>query len=120
VRARDPGDAPARREDGSFQALNFVASVSNVKIMESDPDAVPIRDELFTVLPEITDGRMTIPTGPGGGHGAQREGGARALVGGLSRHGPRPRRVSSRRCRWRDSSSGGGVVTHTDTGPSAP
>jgi L-alanine-DL-glutamate epimerase-like enolase superfamily enzyme len=45
----------------------FVASVSNVKIMESDPDAVPIRDELFTVLPEIKDGQMTIPTGPGWG-----------------------------------------------------
>ena len=30
----------------SFQALNFVASVSNVKIMESDPDAAPIRDDL--------------------------------------------------------------------------
>ena len=51
----------------SFQALNFVASVSNVKIMESDPDAVPIRDELFTVLPEIKDGQMTIPTQPGWG-----------------------------------------------------
>ena len=51
----------------SFQALNFVASVSNVKIMESDPDAVPIRDELFTVLPEIVDGQMTIPTQPGWG-----------------------------------------------------
>jgi len=51
----------------SFQALNFVASVSNVKIMESDPDAVPLRDELFTVLPEIEDGQMTIPTRPGWG-----------------------------------------------------
>jgi L-alanine-DL-glutamate epimerase-like enolase superfamily enzyme len=51
----------------SFQALNFVASVSNVKIMESDPDAVPLRDELFTVLPEIKDGQMTIPTRPGWG-----------------------------------------------------
>jgi L-alanine-DL-glutamate epimerase-like enolase superfamily enzyme len=51
----------------TFQALNFVASVSNVKIMESDPDAVPLRDELFTVLPEIKDGWMTIPAGPGWG-----------------------------------------------------
>jgi L-alanine-DL-glutamate epimerase-like enolase superfamily enzyme len=51
----------------SFQALNFVASVSNVKIMESDPDAVPLRDELFTVLPEIKDGQMTIPIRPGWG-----------------------------------------------------
>jgi L-alanine-DL-glutamate epimerase-like enolase superfamily enzyme len=38
-----------------------------VKIMESDPDAVPIRDELFTVLPEIKDGQMTIPMRPGWG-----------------------------------------------------
>jgi L-alanine-DL-glutamate epimerase-like enolase superfamily enzyme len=51
----------------SFQALNFVASISNVKIMESDPDAVPIRDELFTVLPEITNGQMAIPQRPGWG-----------------------------------------------------
>jgi len=35
--------------------------------MESDPDAVPLRDELFTVLPEIVNGQMTIPTGPGWG-----------------------------------------------------
>ena len=51
----------------TFQALNLVASVSNVKIMESDPDATPIRDELFTVLPEIKDGQMTIPTRAGWG-----------------------------------------------------
>src|SRR5207247_10674908 len=49
----------------SFQALNFVASVSNVKIMDSDPDAAPLRDEPFTVLPEIKAGQMTIPMGPG-------------------------------------------------------
>ncbi len=41
--------------NSTFQSLNLVASVSNVKIMEGDPDAVPIRDELFTALPEITD-----------------------------------------------------------------
>ena len=35
--------------------------------VESDPDAVPIRDELFTVLPEIKDGQMTTPTEPGWG-----------------------------------------------------
>jgi galactonate dehydratase len=49
----------------SFQALNFVTSVSDSKIMESDPDPVPIRDELFTVLPEIKDGQTTVPTHPG-------------------------------------------------------
>ena len=51
----------------TFQSLNLCASVSNVKIMESDPDAVPIRDELFTELPEIVGGQMTIPTRPGWG-----------------------------------------------------
>jgi L-alanine-DL-glutamate epimerase-like enolase superfamily enzyme len=35
--------------------------------MESDPDAVPLRDELFTALPEIKDGHMKIPTAPGWG-----------------------------------------------------
>jgi L-alanine-DL-glutamate epimerase-like enolase superfamily enzyme len=28
---------------------------------------VPLRDELFTVLAEIVNGQMTIPTGPGWG-----------------------------------------------------
>ena len=52
----------------TFQALNLCASVSNVKIMESDPDAVPGRDELFTVRrPQIVDGHMTVPTAPGWG-----------------------------------------------------
>ena len=45
----------------TFQSLNLCAAVSNVQIMESDPDAVPVRDELFTALPEITDGHMKIP-----------------------------------------------------------
>jgi galactonate dehydratase len=51
----------------TFQSLNLCASVANVKIMESDPDAVPLRDELFTQLPEIQDGHLTIPTAPGWG-----------------------------------------------------
>jgi len=51
----------------TFQSLNLCASVSNVKIMESDPEQAPCRDELFTVLPEITSGHMKIPTAPGWG-----------------------------------------------------
>jgi L-alanine-DL-glutamate epimerase-like enolase superfamily enzyme len=51
----------------TFQSLNLCAAVSNVKIMESDPDAVPLRDELFTRLPEVKDGHMTVPTAPGWG-----------------------------------------------------
>jgi len=38
-----------------------------VQIMESDPEQTPFRDELFTVLPDIRDGHMTIPAGPGWG-----------------------------------------------------
>ena len=51
----------------TFQSLNLCASVSNVVIMESDPEQTPFRDELFTVQPEIRDGHMTIPSGPGWG-----------------------------------------------------
>ena len=51
----------------TFQSLNLCAAVSNVKIMESDPDAVPLRDELFTRLPEVKDGHIAVPTAPGWG-----------------------------------------------------
>jgi L-alanine-DL-glutamate epimerase-like enolase superfamily enzyme len=51
----------------SFQSLNLTASVSNVRIMESDVDSAPWRDEITTAVPEIKDGYMTIPTGPGWG-----------------------------------------------------
>jgi L-alanine-DL-glutamate epimerase-like enolase superfamily enzyme len=51
----------------TFQSLNLCAAVSNVQIMESDPEQTPYRDDLFTVLPEIAGGHMKIPTGPGWG-----------------------------------------------------
>jgi len=51
----------------TFQSLNLCASVSNVKIMESDPEHTPWRDELVTVLPTVTGGMMRIPEGPGWG-----------------------------------------------------
>lgn len=51
----------------TFQSLNLTASVSNVRIMESDPDAPPWRDDLFTKLPEISGGYMTIPSDAGWG-----------------------------------------------------
>ena len=51
----------------SFQSLNLTAAVSNVRIMESDVDSAPWRDELTTDVPEIRDGYMTIPTKPGWG-----------------------------------------------------
>jgi L-alanine-DL-glutamate epimerase-like enolase superfamily enzyme len=35
--------------------------------MEIDVDDVPLREELVTRVPEIEDGYMKIPTGPGWG-----------------------------------------------------
>lgn len=51
----------------TFQTLNLCASVTNVKISESDPVAAPWRDELFTRVPRIEGGSAEIPTGPGWG-----------------------------------------------------
>jgi len=51
----------------TFQSLHLTAAVSNVRIMETDVDSAPWRDELTTVLPEIKDGYMAIPQGPGWG-----------------------------------------------------
>jgi L-alanine-DL-glutamate epimerase-like enolase superfamily enzyme len=52
---------------GTFQSLNLTAAVSNVRIMESDPDSAPWRDELFTVVPEVKNSYIDIPTAPGWG-----------------------------------------------------
>lgn len=46
---------------------HFCAVVPNVRIMEIDPDTVPWYDELVTVKPEIVDGFLQLPTGPGWG-----------------------------------------------------
>ena len=57
----------------SFQSLNLAASVSNVRIMESDVDSAPWRDEITTGAPEIKDGFMVIPTRPGWGYDLDEE-----------------------------------------------
>ena len=54
-------------ELASFQSVHLCASVSNVRIMESDPEGVPWREELFTHMPEIVKGQMKVPTAPGWG-----------------------------------------------------
>ena len=54
-------------ELASFQSVHLCASVSNVRIMESDPEGVPWREELFTNMPEIVQGCMKVPTSPGWG-----------------------------------------------------
>jgi L-alanine-DL-glutamate epimerase-like enolase superfamily enzyme len=46
---------------------HFSAVVPNLRIMEIDPDMVPWQDDLVTVKPEIRDGHLVLPSGPGWG-----------------------------------------------------
>ncbi|MEA3155066.1 MAG: hypothetical protein QOK44_2655 [Betaproteobacteria bacterium] len=51
----------------TFMSASLCAVLPNVRIMEIDIDDVPWKDELVTRPPEIVDGHMTIPKGPGWG-----------------------------------------------------
>lgn len=51
----------------TFASASLCATLPNVRIMETDVDDVPWKDDLVTVTPEIVDGHMTVPTGPGWG-----------------------------------------------------
>ena len=46
---------------------HFCAVVPNFRIMEIDPDTVPWYDDLVTVQPQIENGSLRLPTGPGWG-----------------------------------------------------
>ena len=46
---------------------HWSAVVPNLRIMEIDPDVVPWYGDLVTVKPDIKDGYLTIPRGPGWG-----------------------------------------------------
>ena len=46
---------------------HFSAVAPNFRIMEIDPDVVPWHDELVTVRPQIENGHLFLPTGPGWG-----------------------------------------------------
>ena len=46
---------------------HFCAVVPNFRIMEIDCDFVPWHDDFFTVTPEIENGHLLLPTGPGWG-----------------------------------------------------
>ena len=48
-------------------SASLCAVLPNIRIMEIDIDDVPWKDDLVTERPEIVDGYMTIPTGPGWG-----------------------------------------------------
>ena len=57
-----------RRDDRPYlMSAHFCAVVPNVRIMETDPDTVPWHDDLVTVKPDIKDGYISLPTGPGWG-----------------------------------------------------
>jgi len=49
----------------TFMSAHLCASVPNVKIMETDVDSVPWRDDIITELPDIKDGYLNLPKKPG-------------------------------------------------------
>jgi galactonate dehydratase len=49
----------------TFMSAHLCASLTNVKIMETDVDSVPWRDDITTELPDIKDGYMNLPQKPG-------------------------------------------------------
>ena len=51
----------------SFISASLCAVLPNVKIMEIDIDDVPWKDQMVSNVPEIIDGQMTTPSGPGWG-----------------------------------------------------
>jgi hypothetical protein len=51
----------------SFTSASLCAVLPNVRIMEIDIDDVPWKDELTTAVPEIKEGYMAVPKGPGWG-----------------------------------------------------
>lgn len=51
----------------SAVSAHFCAVVPNLRVMETDVDSAPWRDELFTQAMVIENGDMLVPTGPGWG-----------------------------------------------------
>ena len=51
----------------TFTSVQLCACVPNVRIMETDVDSVPWRDDLVTELPEIDEGHVILPSRPGWG-----------------------------------------------------
>jgi len=49
----------------TFISAHFCAVVPNLKIMETDVDSVPWRDDITTELPDIRDGYLYLPKKPG-------------------------------------------------------
>lgn len=51
----------------TFMSAHFAAVVPNLRIMETDPETVPWQDDLTTARPDVRDGYLFLPTGPGWG-----------------------------------------------------
>jgi len=51
----------------TFIAAQWCAAIPNARILEIDVDDVPWRDELVTAVPEVADGELRVPAGPGWG-----------------------------------------------------
>jgi galactonate dehydratase len=51
----------------TFISAQWCAAIPNVRILEVDVDDVPWREELTTKVPDVRDGKLTIPAGPGWG-----------------------------------------------------
>ena len=51
----------------TFIAAQWCAAIPNVRLLEIDVDDVPWREELTTAVPEIRDGELVVPGGPGWG-----------------------------------------------------
>ncbi|MFH0846513.1 MAG: mandelate racemase/muconate lactonizing enzyme family protein [Chloroflexota bacterium] len=49
----------------TFMCAHLCASVPNVKILETDFDSIPWRDDIITELPEIKKGYLSLPKKPG-------------------------------------------------------
>ena len=51
----------------TFIAAQWCAAIPNVRLLEIDVDDVPWREELTSAVPEIRDGELIVPGGPGWG-----------------------------------------------------
>ena len=50
-----------------MMSAHFCAAIPNFRIMEIDIDDVPWKDDLVTVPPQIKNGCLVVPDGPGWG-----------------------------------------------------
>lgn len=51
----------------TLMSAHFCAAIPNFRIMEIDIDDVPWKDDVVTYVPEIEDGALRLPPGPGWG-----------------------------------------------------